>query len=152
MRKFICAALFISLAVIVSCGDNSKSKTGNTDDCEKPVMDPNEVKPMAMMMRTMANFCDTMRLKINKGELVDSVHFPLMPFRSAEPTDSSVLEQLFFDNATMFENAWHKLMRDKINQKENYTLVINACVLCHNSYCSGPLRRINKLPLDYKGN
>ena len=37
-----------------------------------------------------------------------------------------------------------------MHQKENYTLVINTCIKCHSSYCSGPLKRIRKLPLDYK--
>lgn len=150
MNKII---IVISLLVfaMVSCEDSISKKNTSTDDCEKPtIKDPNEVKPMAQMMRTMANYCDTMRLKINKDEIVDSVAFPLMPFWTAEPTDSSVLETLFFDNAKMFENAYRKLMQDQKNQKENYTAVVATCVHCHNSYCSGPLRRIKKLPLDYK--
>ena len=144
--------LFICIALgIISCEENSSSKKSQEPACEKPtIKDPNEVKPMALMMRTMANYCDTMRLKINKNELVDSVSFPLMPFWSAEPTDSSVLETLFFDNAKQFENAYRKLMQDQDNQKENYSAVIATCVHCHNSYCSGPLRRIKKLHLDYK--
>ncbi|MBK7690646.1 MAG: hypothetical protein IPK62_11700 [Bacteroidetes bacterium] len=144
--------LFICIVMgIISCEENTSTKKLKENDCEKPtIKDPNEVKPMAQMMRTMANYCDTMRLKINKNEWVDSVAFPLMPFWSAEPTDSSVLETLFFDNAKRFENAYRKLMQDQNHQKENYTAVIATCVHCHNSYCSGPLRRIKKLPLDYK--
>lgn len=105
---------------------------------------------MALMMRTMANYCDSMKVKLNNGEAVDSVTYPLMPFWTAEPTDSSVLEELFFNNAVQFQNAYRKLMYEGKNQKENYTAVINQCVNCHSSYCSGPLKRIKKLPLDYK--
>ncbi len=150
MRKTL--IVFVALvAFIISCTESETNKTTHEEDCNKPaIKDPNEVKPMALMMRTMANYCDTMRLKINQGDVVDSVTFPLMPFWTAEPTDSSVLETLFFDNAKIFENAYRKLMQDKANQKENYTAVINACVHCHSSYCSGPLKRIRKLPLDYK--
>ena len=144
--------LFLSATVFtLSCVDSASKKVAKNEACTQPtIKDPNEVKPMARMMRTMANYCDTMRIKIAHGETVDSVNFPLMPFRSAEPTDSSVLEQVFFDHATQFELAWQKLMRDKTHQKENYTAVILACTNCHNHYCSGPLKRIRKLSLDYK--
>ncbi|MBK7764201.1 MAG: hypothetical protein IPI46_12795 [Bacteroidetes bacterium] len=157
MRKILLAALFVSVSAIISCSEGSKkpdhesAKSENTEDCEtSTIKDPNEVKPMALMMRTMADYCDTMRLKINKGEKVDSIAFPLMPFWSAEPTDSSVLETLFFDNAIIIQNAWRKLMSSPENQAANYTAVVDACVHCHSSYCSGPLRRIRKLKLDYK--
>lgn len=150
MQKIFIAFAAVTI-FIISCVESDSKKIARNEECDKPtIMDPNDVKPMALMMRTMANYCDTMRLKINKGEVVDSVAFPLMPFWTAEPTDSSVLEDLFFNNAKRFENAYRKLMQDKANQKENYTAVVNKCVHCHNSYCSGPLKRIRKLPLDYK--
>lgn len=149
--KYILLSFTAIVCLILSCTNTESTKTSENADCEKPtIKDPNEVKPMALMMRNMANYCDTMRLKINRGEVVDSIAFPLMHFWTAEPTDSSVLETLFFDNATMFENAYRKLMQDQVHQKENYTAVIATCVHCHSSYCSGPLKRIKKLPLDYK--
>ena len=137
---------------MISCdGPKKPSSISYDENCSNPVIkDPNEVKPMALMMRTMANYCDSMKVKINAGELVDSVQFPLMPFWSAEPTDSSVLEDLFYNNAKDFAAAYRKMMSDTKNQRENYTAVINQCINCHNSYCSGPLRRIKKLPLDYQ--
>ena len=150
MKKII-LLFWIACIFIVSCVESVTKKIEKNEACEQPaIKDPNDVKPMALMMRTMANYCDTMRLKINKGEQVDSVSFPLMPFRNAEPTDSSVLGTLFSDNATRFENAYRKLMQDKANQKENYTAVVAECTNCHNSFCSGPLKRIRKLTLDYK--
>lgn len=157
MRKILLAFLFVCLCAVVSCSETSKQtsndsvKSEEAEDCDaNTIKDPNDVKPMALMMRTMADYCDTMRLKINKGEKVDSVAFPLMPFWSAEPTDSSVLETLFFDNAIIIQNAWRKLMSSPENQAANYTAVVDACVHCHSSYCSGPLKRIRKLKLDYK--
>jgi PBP1b-binding outer membrane lipoprotein LpoB len=150
MKKIYTLFALVSILVL-SCSETKKTEKETEESCENTtIKDPNEVKPMARMMRTMANYCDTMRLKINKNELVDSIAFPLMPFWTAEPTDSSVLETLFFNNAKMFENAYRKLMQDQAHQKENYTALIGTCVHCHSSYCSGPLKRIKKLPLDYK--
>ncbi len=150
MKKIITVFLFAAVCIGVSCSDSSNKTSKEEENCSKTIKDPNDVKPMALMMRTMANDCDSMRLKINNGKTVDSVQYPLMPFWAAEPTDSSVLEPLYFNNAKQFAAAWRQLMSSKENQKENYTAVINNCVNCHSSYCSGPLRRIKKLPLDYK--
>lgn len=151
MRKLILGTLFVSLCFLIACGGSSKSKQQVEDEsCVKPVKDPNDVKPMALMMRAMADYCDSMRLEINAGKTVDSVKYPLMPFWTVEPTDSNVLETLFFSNAQQFAAAYRQLMNSTENQKENYTAVINNCVHCHSSYCSGPLRRIKTLTLDYQ--
>jgi thioredoxin-related protein len=149
MKKII-LVIVSGIIFIAACTEQAAEKSADKEVCaQAAVQDPNEVKPMALMMRTMANYCDTMRLKINQGQTVDSVKFPLMPFWTAEPTDSSVLEPLFFSNAKRFENAYRKLMQDQSHQKENYTAVIAECTHCHSSFCSGPLKRIRKLPLDY---
>lgn len=149
MMKWV-TLIWVACIVLLACHDEKSTSTASDESCVNPIKDPNEVKPMAQMMRTMANYCDSMRLKINAGQHVDSISYPLMPFWTAEPTDSSVLETLFFDHAKRFEANYQALMRDTLHQKENYTLVINTCIQCHSSYCSGPLKRIRKLPLDYK--
>ncbi len=150
LKKLITACLFVSVCILVSCSGSTKKTNEENESCIKPIKDPNNPKPMALMMRSMANYCDSMRLEINNGKVVDSIKYPLMPFWTAEPTDSSVLETLFFNNAKQFAAAYRQLMGNTGDQKENYTTVINACIHCHNSYCSGPLKRIRKLTLDYK--
>jgi thioredoxin-related protein len=152
MPKYLLGALFACLSFFIACsGENEKSTSAEDEDCVSPIKDPNDVKPMALMMRTMANYCDSMRLEINAGRQVDSIKYPLMPFWTAEPTDSSVLETLYFNNAKQFAAAYRELMSSTGQQQaEKYTAVINSCIHCHSSYCSGPLKRIRKLTLDYK--
>ncbi|HMN31947.1 MAG: hypothetical protein IT215_05060 [Chitinophagaceae bacterium] len=140
----------ISLLILInSCNQQESNSNTDTNTEQKTIKDPNNPKPMALMMRKLASNCDSMKSKINKGEIVDSFSYPIMPFWSAEPTDSSVLEPLFFDNAKQFQLAYQRLMQNKSSQKENYTTLINACIHCHTSYCSGPLKKIRKLTLDY---
>jgi thioredoxin-related protein len=150
MKKLI-TFLFICVCILFACNEKSEKAETKVASCsQETIKDPNDPKPMALMMRTMANYCDSMRLEINAGYIVDSIKYPLMPFWTVEPTDSDNLVTLFYENASQFELTYRKLMNDKLHQKENYTAVINSCINCHNSFCSGPLRRINKLPLDYK--
>jgi hypothetical protein len=151
MKKIFITFCFLLIIAIAACNDAEKAKEPAQEECKnETIKDPNNPKPMALMMRTMANNCDSMRLEINAGKTVDSIKYPLMPFWTAEPTDSANLVELFYNNASEFEIAYRTLMSNKEHQKENYTAVINSCVNCHNSFCSGPLRRIKKLPLDYK--
>ena len=150
MKRLLFALFAVLSVLVVACGGEQKPEAAKAPDCEKPVKDPNDPKPMALMMRTMADYCDTMRLRLLAGGHVDSVQFPLMPFKTAEPTDSGNLVPLFYENAARFEAAWRTLMADTLTQQDDYSLVIASCVDCHNSFCSGPLRRIKKLPLDYR--
>jgi thioredoxin-related protein len=151
MRKSVIVISFLLTVLCFACREGSSSKTESQTECksEETIKDPNNPKPMALMMRTMVSYCDSMRLDINAGKRVDSIKYPLMPFWDAEPTDSANLVDLFYDNAKDFAAHYRALMSDTNHQKENYTAVINSCVNCHNSFCSGPLRRIKKLPLDY---
>jgi hypothetical protein len=123
-----------------------KDSAGNS--CENPeetIMDPNQTKPMALMMRTMVKNAGLMREQIQKGETLDSLKFPFIRFYLVEPTDPSVLEPVFFENARLFQQAYHDLFRHPAEQTKYYNLMVGKCINCHESYCSGPLKRIRKL-------
>lgn len=137
-----------------SCSNNRVNQTGSTNtkndtgNCTTTtIIDPNNPKPMALNMRAMALQAENMKKLLAEGKMVDSVSFPFIKFYLSEPTDPGVLEPLFFENASLYEKAYYRLMRSKENQAEHYNAMIGACINCHQSYCSGPLKRIRKLPL-----
>lgn len=143
-------------ALVYACSDTSReSKTAapaaqeqKTIDtvCEtKTIMDPNDPKPMALMMRQMANNAQQMKEQVASGQQLDSVQFPFIRFYLAEPTDSAVLEPQFFQNARLFQEAYREAFRHPDQQKKYYNAMIGMCIHCHESYCSGPLKRIRKL-------
>lgn len=103
---------------------------------------------MALMMRQMANDAQAMRDKIVKGEKVTEDQFPFNRFYLVEPTDTNVLEPQFFENARLFQVAYKELMANPKQQKAYYNAYIAKCINCHESYCSGPLRRIRKFPIE----
>ncbi|MFN4082284.1 MAG: hypothetical protein ACK4K9_01495 [Bacteroidia bacterium] len=122
---------------------DSNSSCSNT----QTIMDPNNTKPMALNMRAMAAQADSIKSALTRGEKIDSLKYQLIRFYLSEPTDPSVLEPLFFNNASIYEKAYRNLMNQHSNQKEAYNAMIGACINCHQSYCSGPLKRIRKLVL-----
>jgi hypothetical protein len=160
MKKLIICTLagFLLLMFVEACSNNNSNTknidTAKADSMSKdslkacgPIMDPNNPKPMALMMRLMAANADSMRSQILRGEALDSANYPFIKFYLVEPTDPNVLEPQFFENARLFQTAYKDLFEHPKEQKKYYNLMINSCVKCHESYCSGPLKRINKFPI-----
>lgn len=125
-----------------------KSEKDSLAACENPdetIMDPNQTKPMALMMRTMVKNAQGMRDQVQKGEVLDSLKHPFIKFYLVEPTDPNVLVPVFFENARLFQQAYLDLFRHPQEQKKYYNLMVGKCINCHESYCTGPLKRIRKL-------
>ncbi len=153
----LCVAFF-------SCGNNtSLNQNQSTDSTQtakdtssidsvcssETIMDPNDTKPMALMMRMLVKNADEMKSKLQTGEVIDESKYPLIRFWLVEPTDPDVLEPQFFENARLFSETYKKLFLAKNNKEQikAYNAVIGMCINCHQSYCSGPLKRIRKLPI-----
>jgi hypothetical protein len=161
MKNTIFAALgilFMLVLVATSCrnADTNKQVATTADSIAKAdsmaacttIKDPNNTKPMALMMRLMAANADSMRSQLLRGEKLDSLKYPFIKFYLVEPTDPNVLEPKFFDNARLFQESYKALFAHPNESKKYYNLMINACVNCHESYCSGPLKRIRKFPIE----
>ncbi len=149
-------SLVVALAIVQACGNQQpqqaeqvsvQTDTTNADNCSNTITDPNNTKPMALNMRHMAAQADSIKTKLKNGLQVDSLLHPFVPFYLSEPTDPNVLEPKFFDNAKLYREAYVNLMTAKGDQVQAYNAMIGACINCHQSYCSGPLKRIRKLTM-----
>lgn len=162
-----CKRVFLSFvtilsAAIIACTQNNKGNTAqqaaqdtidSTETCVTPSAKkyPNQDKPMALMMRQMADNAAKMKEKVLANEKITASDFPFIRFHLVEPTDPDVLQPQFFENARLLQVAHKNLINAPlINQKEMFTAYINQCISCHEIYCSGPLKRIRKFKLDFK--
>ncbi|MCU0442746.1 MAG: hypothetical protein MUE96_10140 [Bacteroidia bacterium] len=152
--KFIWALLVVGSFTLIGCEPKNSNTTSTQQtvadsadaSCsQETVMDPNNAKPMALMMRQMAANADSMKAAILRYEQLDSTKYPFIRFYLVEPTDPSVLEPTFYENARLFQEAYQALFKHPKEQAKHFNLVIQKCVNCHESYCSGPLKRIRKL-------
>ncbi len=90
-------------------------------------------------------------LLIKKG--LESQTYPSNPLEkykiihTATPTDADVKTTEFRE----FTNDYLKSLKEFYQETsaKNYTLMINACIRCHESYCPGPLKKISQLKLDH---
>lgn len=116
--------------------------------CAQAEKYPNNDKPMALMMRQMADNAQKMKELIEQNKAVTAEQFPFIRFHLVEPTDPDVLQPQFFENARQLQLAHKALISAPAGkQRELYTAYINQCINCHQIYCSGPLKRIRKLVL-----
>lgn len=149
--RIIFALLAVSALLYACSGGNQKKQEVTPKDtaasCAKPetIKDPNNPKPMALMMRQLAANADSMKSQIGRGEILDSLQYPFIRFYMAEPTDPSVLEPQFYENARLFQEAYRELFKHPKEQAKYHNLVVGKCISCHENYCSGPLKRIRKL-------
>lgn len=162
MKKILILSFFaLSLIAWSACSDEqtssksstkvaSKSEVDSNSSCEKPTLtvDPNQTKPMALMMRQMVVNMDKMKSKLEAGERVQANDFPFLRFYLVEPTDPNVLEPQFYENARLFQEAYKQIFETKGLQAKAYNAAISKCINCHQSYCSGPIKRIKKLVLN----
>jgi hypothetical protein len=162
MKKLIVLASLLlgSFLFFAACNGSETKKEASSDSTavinemdsascsNETIMDPNNPKPMALMMREMVKNADRMKSKLEKGEKLDSADFPFLRFYLVEPTDPNVLEPQFFENARLFQESYKAIFAHEQEQRKYYNLMISRCVKCHESYCSGPLKRIRKLPLN----
>jgi hypothetical protein len=126
--------------------ENDTRKSSVDAECEtETIKDPNNPKPMALMMRQLAANADSMKQQIIRGEQLDSTRYPFIKFYLVEPTDPNVLEPQFYENARLFQEAYIALFKHPKEQVKYHNLVIQKCISCHENYCSGPLKRIRKL-------
>ncbi len=167
-HKIVITLLLAIFVAVFACRPNTDSeKKSNVDtlnaqiesekyrnldtaeDCAKPTKYPNQDKPMALMMRQMADNAQKIKNKLEAGEKISATEFPFIRFHLVEPTDPNVLQPQFYENARTFQEAHKALVgAPQEKQKEMYTAYINQCINCHQTYCSGPLKRIRKLVLN----
>jgi len=154
--------LLIPITFIFACSNISKNDKQKVDadsikkvdsstknaSCAKPIKDPNNPKPMALMMRLMADNADSMKAQLLRGEKLESSQYPFLRFYLLEPTDTSVLKMQFFENARFFQQVYTDMFKKGAEQTQIYNVVIGKCVNCHEMYCNGPLKRIRKMFID----
>lgn len=131
---FLCSALWFS-----SCEQQTPS--------EQPVVKAQSkveaAKPMALMMRAIYDQSKSMRTELETGKALDSSFYRFLEFHQLEPTDSTVLVEVFYEHNEKFKAAYEELLR--ASDKPAYNAMLTACVNCHEDFCPGPIKRINKL-------
>lgn len=109
---------------------------------------PNDDSELAWLMRQMYEDGEKIKLAVLNKQLPEDFRAKFKNIHTATPTDESVKGEVFDSSAKAFLATLDKFYAEKENQVENFNLVVNACVACHQNYCPGPIKKIKKLTIN----
>jgi hypothetical protein len=139
MRKSFVLVFPLFTFLLLSC-QNEKSSS------EKAIKYPNQDAPLALLMREMYLDMEEIRETVANKESIKSYLDKHRELLTALPTDPQVKDATF----QMMGNAYLNSLESLENSSqellgENYMTLVNTCLGCHQQYCPGPIKRINKL-------
>jgi hypothetical protein len=136
---------FFLLAFGLSCRSN-KSETET--DCTPKIINPNGDSELALLMREFYDFSDSIKIQSQQNRAIDTEKLKalLNNLTTATPTDSNVHGEVFNGFAEKMKWQLNNLKPDS-NFVLNFNNMVNACVDCHNEFCPGPIKKINKLKI-----
>ncbi len=109
---------------------------------------PNDDSELAWLMRQMYEDGEKIKLAVLNKQLPEDFREKFKNIHTATPTDAGVKGEVFDTSAKAFLATLDKFYKEKENQVENFNLVVNACIACHQNYCPGPIKKIKKLAIN----
>ncbi|MFD0761325.1 hypothetical protein ACFQZW_04470 [Lutibacter aestuarii] len=140
MKKVI--ILFISFGLFLACNSNKAKELKNPN--EELVM--YEFSEMALLMEEMYKTNETLKQKIVNKEAIGDFSIKFLDIHSAvltNPKDRTESFEVF--SKTFIKNQQAIFTASQENVKEQFNLMVNSCIACHKTTCTGPIPRIKKL-------
>lgn len=107
---------------------------------------PNEDAPLALLMREIFSDMEEIKHSIERGDEIKAYlkkHSELLHARPTNPQVKTATFELmgsaYLESLKMLEESPKALLQD------NFKMVIQTCLGCHQQYCPGPIKRINLL-------
>lgn len=138
MRIFVVCVL----VCFMSCTEQPKKETA-----QKIEFDLYEPSEMANLMNEMYNYNLAVKDSILNGNMPS--HFPMefLEIHKAEMTDGKSRNTVFNSFSEVFLKAQETLHNttDSTLVRQNFNNMVNVCITCHQTECTGPIPRIKKL-------
>ncbi|MFN3530774.1 MAG: hypothetical protein ACK417_12690 [Bacteroidia bacterium] len=138
--------LLVAGLMLTSCSEQAAEADTQLTEQNVQIKTAGDAKPMAMMMRAIYEQSRDIRLQLEAGNALDSAYYRFLEFHKLEPTDSTVLVEVFYKHNEEFKVAFENLLRN--SDKASYNAMLTECVNCHEDFCPGPIKRIRKLTFE----
>ncbi len=149
MKNYSFLLLFLLGILLVACSGDGKNAS-NADSCKTP-LNPNGDSELALLMRQLSNWNDSLKTKLEKRALTaEEMRLPenVQTLLTAQRTDTTIDKALFKSMADFYlaqaEQFSHAGMQ-QADQVKYFNATVRACVSCHENFCHGPIKRINKM-------
>lgn len=104
---------------------------------------PNDASELAGLMREMYDDMEKLKSSTQKQKKTKDFREKFKKMHSATPTTEDMKKETYNPMATGFMAIMDNYYEDP--SIENYNVLVNSCITCHQSHCSGPIVRIKKL-------
>lgn len=137
--------ILILVLVCFSCKDNPDTEV-KTDEA-KPELIMYQPSEMANLMKVMYAYNLQLKEQIKRGEQPVTMPLDLIKLHSAEMSNGHSRTATWNSFVNVFIESQQVLADtlSNIDLKERYNTVINNCLACHKTECTGPIPKINKL-------
>lgn len=140
-----CLCLLILFSFSVSC-DSDKKKSVN-EISSKKVYDLYEPSEMAILMNKMYAIQENIKNDILEESTLSNFPEEIFNIHTAQLSDFKNRNENFKAFSHLFVERVEFLFDEtsEISLKQRYNNVVNLCISCHQTECTGPIPRIQKL-------
>jgi hypothetical protein len=138
--------LTLLVVFVSSCGDENGCEAEKTN-----VINPNGDSELAILMREMVKHAQDSKDSISINAELPEYPEKFSGIFFAKKIDPNIDKQMFDGLAQVYLNNLKFFQKSEpINRRSSYNNLIRSCEGCHQNFCSGPLKRINKLYIKEK--
>ncbi|AXJ00365.1 hypothetical protein CYPRO_1100 [Cyclonatronum proteinivorum] len=105
-----------------------------------------EAQSLSELMRERTNQMQALQAVFEAGEIPDTASLSFIPFVQGEPSREALRDPGVIGQMEGFDAFYARFMDHPTPQ--NYQIVVQSCVSCHERLCPGPLRLIRGLALE----
>ena len=131
-----------SIGIILMILSGCVNKT-SSESLPKAILDPNPTSEMAQQMREMTKELESIKIKLEKNETLETNLLNFELIHQQQATDSSFDKPHIKPMSIAYDYAVGEFNKEP--SIKNYSSIINNCNSCHQLSCKGPLVKINKL-------
>ncbi|MFZ6666274.1 hypothetical protein [Peijinzhouia sedimentorum] len=144
---FSLSLLTFLCSVFIACEQEKTWWEENSEELAR--LYPNESSELAWVMREISAKTELVKSQVEKGEEIDNIIDVFKQVHDAEATKPEVKTEAFANMASSFVDSFDRLLESQEGDRiKAYNMMIQNCVVCHTTYCPGPLVRIEKLKID----
>ena len=140
MKRFLVVLLVINF---LSC-KNSEEEKVEKKKVEYDLYQPSE---MALHMEYMFKYNEQLKQNILEGKELSGFPEDFLKIHTAELTNRFERDQNFESFSELYINAEKEIFNPDSNVpvEERFNTMVNLCISCHQTSCTGPIPRIKKL-------
>jgi cytochrome c len=98
-------------------------------------------------MREMFLESEKMQQAIKADKIPVDLRTKFATMQTLTPTDPEMITEPFGTMAKAFLKSMDKIYEEK-NQVQDYNVMVQSCLACHQNQCPGPMVRIKKLLIE----